>query len=93
MRIFNFALICTVVAFILFDFNLMYCMSGEAASGTVDLEACMPAERDSHDISPVRVTGGKKSESVGVVVDLGKEKFNTYRLRQYYNSLKQQCHT
>ncbi|MFA6535184.1 MAG: hypothetical protein WCS92_02945, partial [Candidatus Babeliales bacterium] len=86
MRVFNFVLICTAVVFIFFDFNLVYCMSEEAAGGTVDVEMGLPTDHGSHDISPVRVTSGKKSESVGVVVDLGKEKFNTFRLQQYYHS-------
>ncbi|MFH1254094.1 MAG: hypothetical protein V1646_01535 [bacterium] len=88
MRVFNFTLICTAIIFIFSDFNFMHCMEGGTGTAehvTVDVEMGVPTDGDSHDITPVRVTDGKKTESVGVVVELGREKFNTFRLQQYYH--------
>lgn len=90
MRFFNFILIYTAAFFIFFDFNSLSCMKKEKEAEdavAVDVEMGVPTEDASqdHDITPVRVTVDKKAESVGVVVDMGKEKFNTFRLQQYYN--------
>ncbi len=90
MRFFNFILIYTAAFFIFFDFNSLSCMKKEKEAEdavAVDVEMGVPTEHatQDHDITPVRVTVDKKAESVGVMVDLGREKFNTFRLQQYYH--------
>lgn len=90
MRYFNFIFIYTAAFFIFFDFNYLSCMKKEKEAEdalAIDVEMGVPTEHatQDQDITPVRVTVDKKAESVGVVVDLGREKFNTFRLQQYYH--------
>jgi len=92
MRVFNFVLICAAISFIFFDFNSLNCMKKEKGKETedavaVDVEMGVPTEHaiQDHDITPVRVTTIDKTPSGATVVDLGRERINTFRLQQYYH--------
>jgi hypothetical protein len=93
MRMCKFVEFFTFVMSLFLVFDSVRCMQdGDVEMGGGQVESVTGADAAGSSAAPAaaaepaRLTGENKTDSPGFVVNLGKQKFNTYRLAEYYHA-------